>query len=341
MYESARLKVDHVMGPQGPLTAADLPTPDIKRWTIRRKAEVVAAVRGGLISLDEACRRYALNKQEFLSWQCCVDYYGPKGLRTTQIGELNMRVLLIEDDSSTAQWIERMLKSERFNVYTTDLGEEGVDLGKLYDFDIILLDLGLPDMSGFEVLRSLRVSKVKTPILILSALAGLDDKVKGLTYGADDYVTKPFHKDELVARVHAIVRRSKGHAQCVIQTGDLNVNLDTKTVDVNGVQVHLTDKEYQMLELLSLRKGTTLTKETFLNHLYGGMDEPVQKIIDVFICKLRKKLADASKGRDYFETVWGRGYLLREPSEDKVHTRPMALKRGAVSGYTQSAVWTL
>ncbi|MFL5325171.1 MAG: response regulator transcription factor CtrA [Microvirga sp.] len=226
-----------------------------------------------------------------------------------------MRVLLIEDDSATAQSIELMLKSENFNVYTTDLGEEGVDLGKLYDYDIILLDLNLPDMSGYEVLRSLRVAKVKTPILILSGLAGIEDKVKGLGFGADDYMTKPFHKDELVARIHAIVRRSKGHAQSVINTGDLTVNLDQKTVEVGGARVHLTGKEYQMLELLSLRKGTTLTKEMFLNHLYGGMDEPELKIIDVFICKLRKKLANASEGRNFIETVWGRGYVLREPHE--------------------------
>jgi two-component system, cell cycle response regulator CtrA len=228
-----------------------------------------------------------------------------------------MRVLLIEDDSSTAQSIDLMLKSESFNVYTTDLGEEGVDVGKLYDYDIILLDLDLPDMSGFEVLRSLRVSKVKTPILILSGLAGIDDKVRGFGFGADDYMTKPFDKEELVARIHAIVRRSKGHALSVIQTGDLVVNLNTKTVEVNGARVHMTSKEYQILELFSLRKGMTLTKEMFLNHLYGGMDEPEQKIIDVFICKLRKKLANASNGKDYFETMWGRGYRLREPSEDK------------------------
>ena len=148
-----------------------------------------------------------------------------------------------------------MLKSENFNTYTTDLGEEGVDLGKLYDYDIILLDLNLPDMSGYEVLRSLRVAKVKTPILILSGLAGIEDKVKGLGFGADDYLTKPFHKDELVARIHAIVRRSKGHAQSVITTGDLIVNLDQKTVEVSGSRVHLTGKEYQMLELLSPAEG--------------------------------------------------------------------------------------
>ena len=227
-----------------------------------------------------------------------------------------MRVLLIEDDSAMARSIELMLRSEGLNVYTTDLGEEGIDLGKLYDYDIIVLDLQLPDMSGFEVLKALRVAKVQTPVLILSGNAIVEAKVKALGFGADDYMTKPFHKDELVARIHAIVRRSKGHAQSVIQTGDLVVNLDTKTVEVGGQRVHLTGKEYQMLELLSLRKGTTLTKEMFLNHLYGGMDEPELKIIDVFICKLRKKLAAAADGKHHIETVWGRGYVLREPTED-------------------------
>ena len=224
-----------------------------------------------------------------------------------------MRVLLIEDDSATAQTIELMLKSEGFNVYTTDLGEEGVDLGKIYDYDLILLDLNLPDMSGMDVLRTLRNAKINTPIMILSGSAEIDTKVKTLGGGADDYMTKPFHKDEMVARIHAVVRRSKGHAQAVILTGEIAVNLDAKTVEVAGSRVHLTGKEYQMLELLSLRKGTTLTKEMFLNHLYGGMDEPELKIIDVFICKLRKKLANASDGKNYIETVWGRGYVLREP----------------------------
>jgi len=220
-----------------------------------------------------------------------------------------MRVLLIEDDTATAQGIELMLKSEGFNVYTTDLGEEGVDLGKLYDYDIILLDLNLPDMPGFEVLKTLRMAKINTPIFILSGTSDIDTKVRGLGTGADDYMTKPFHKDELVARIHAVVRRSKGHSQSIITTGDIKVNLDAK---------NLTGKEYQMLELLSLRKGTTLTKEMFLNHLYGGMDEPELKIIDVFICKLRKKLASATQGEHYIETVWGRGYVLREPAKEKL-----------------------
>jgi len=227
-----------------------------------------------------------------------------------------MRVLLIEDDRATAQGIELMLKSEGFNTYVTDLGEEGVDLGKLYDYDIILLDLNLPDMPGFDVLKTLRVAKVDTPILILSGNADIDNKVRGLGSGADDYMTKPFHKEELIARIHAVVRRSKGHSQSIIKTGDIAVNLDAKTVEVNGQRVHLTGKEYQMLELLSLRKGTTLTKEMFLNHLYGGMDEPELKIIDVFICKLRKKLASATSGDHHIETVWGRGYVLRDPADE-------------------------
>jgi len=225
-----------------------------------------------------------------------------------------MRILLIEDDTSTARSIELMLNTEGFNVYTTDLGEEGVDLGKLYDYDLIILDLNLPDLHGYEVLKQLRVARISTPILILSGLSEPDNKVRGLGYGADDYLTKPFHKEELIARIHAIVRRSKGHSESVIRTGKLVVNLDTKTVEVDNQRVHLTGKEYSMLELLSLRKGTTLTKEMFLNHLYGGMDEPEQKIIDVFICKLRKKLAMATDGDNYIETVWGRGYVLRDPN---------------------------
>ncbi len=224
-----------------------------------------------------------------------------------------MRVLLVEDDPATAKSIELMLNAEGLNTYVTDLGEEGLDLGKLYDYDIIVLDLNLPDMHGYEVLKKLRVAKVRTPILILSGMNEVDDKVKGLIFGADDYLTKPFDKGELIARIRAIVRRSQGHADSVIETGKLRVNLDTKSVEVDKQVVHLTGKEYGILELLNLRKGTTLTKEMFLNHLYGGMDEPEVKIIDVFVCKLRKKLANATGGDNYIETVWGRGYVLRDP----------------------------
>ena len=224
-----------------------------------------------------------------------------------------MRVLLVEDDPTTSKSIELMLTHANLNVYATDLGEEGIDLAKLYDYDLILLDLNLPDMNGHEVLRQLRLARIETPILILSGADDTESKIKGFGFGADDYLTKPFHREELVARIHAIIRRSKGHSQSVIRTGDIEVNLDAKTVSAGDQPVHLTGKEYQMLELLSLRKGTTLTKEMFLNHLYGGMDEPELKIIDVFICKLRKKLAQSTGGQSYIETVWGRGYVLRDP----------------------------
>ena len=226
-----------------------------------------------------------------------------------------MRVLLVEDDTSTAKSIELMLKAEGFVVDSTDLGEDGLEIGKLYDYDIIILDLMLPDIDGYEVLRRLRAARVATPVLILSGLSETEQKIKGLSTGADDYLTKPFDKRELVARIHAVVRRSKGHSESVIRTGKLSVNLDTSTVEVDGQPLHLTGKEYGILQLLSLRKGTTLTKEMFLNHLYGGMDDPGLKIIDVFICKLRKKLASATEGENYIETVWGRGYVLRDPQE--------------------------
>ena len=227
-----------------------------------------------------------------------------------------MRVLLIEDDSATARSIELMLKGDGLNVNSTDQGEEGIDLGRLYDYDIILLDLQLPDMSGFEVLKSLRFAKVRTPVLILSGNAIVEAKVKALGFGADDYMSKPFHKDELVARIMAVVRRSKGHSQPVITTGRLSVDLNARTVEVDGNPVRLTAKEYQILELLALRKGATMTKEMFLNHLYDGTDDPDSKIIDVFICKLRKKLADLCDGEHYIETNWGRGYTLRDPEGD-------------------------
>jgi two-component system cell cycle response regulator CtrA len=192
------------------------------------------------------------------------------------------------------------------------MGEDGIEIGKLYEYDLAILDLMLPDMDGLDVLRQLRNAKVETPVLILSGLSEPSKKVQGLGIGADDYLTKPFNREELMARIQAIVRRSKGHAQPKVEVGKLTVHLEARTADVEGEPLHLTGKEYGILELLALRKGTTLTKEQFLNHLYGGMDEPELKIIDVFICKLRKKIANATNGEHYIETVWGRGYVLRE-----------------------------
>ena len=242
-----------------------------------------------------------------------------------------MRVLLVEDDPTTAKSIEMMLTHANLNVYATDLGEEGIDLAKLYDYDIILLDLNLPDMTGHDVLRQLRLARIETPILILTGSDDTENKIRGFGFGANDYLTQPLQKEELVARIHAIVRRSKGHAQSIIWTGKVAVNLDTKTVEVECKSVHLTGKEYQMLELLSLRKGTTLTKEMFLNHLYGGMDEPELKIIDVFICKLRKKIAQATDNENYIQTVWGGAMCLKTLNHNSSLQRGWPLAHNRVS----------
>jgi two-component system cell cycle response regulator CtrA len=188
-----------------------------------------------------------------------------------------------------------------------------LEISKLRNYDVILLDLRVPNPNGYEVLRQLRKARVQAPVLILSGLAEVDHTIKGLGFGDDDLLTNLCDHRQLITRIQAIVRRSKGHCETTIRTGKFVVNLDTRVVSVDERPVHLTGKEYGILELLSLHKGTTMTKEMFLNHLYGGMDEPELKIIDVFVCKLRKKLAQATGGNHYIETVWGRGHMLRDP----------------------------
>jgi two-component system cell cycle response regulator CtrA len=230
--------------------------------------------------------------------------------------EAHMRALLVEDEVTAAKGIALMLKSGGAVVDTADTGEEALELVRHYDYDIVVLDLMLPDMDGYEVVRRIRAGRIDVPVLILSGLTRPQAKVKGFGLGADDFITKPFDKAELLARIQALVRRSKGYSQPTLRIGTMQLNLDSREVVVAGRPVHLTGKEYAILELLVLRKGMVLTKETFLNHLYGGMDEPEMKIIDVFICKLRKKLAQAG-AENLIGTVWGRGYMMREPAADR------------------------
>jgi two-component system cell cycle response regulator CtrA len=232
-----------------------------------------------------------------------------------------MRVLLVEDNVAMTAMIEQVLREENFIVYSTHLGEDGIEIAKLYDYDIIVLDLTLPDIDGYEVLRRLRAARVRTPVLIMSGRTEIDAKIKGLGIGADDFMVKPFNQGELIARIQAVVRRSQGHPESTIRTGKLMLSIRSRLVTVDDQPLHLTAKEYGILELLSLRKGTTLPKDMFLNHLYGGMDEPELKIIDVFVCKLRKKLVQATGGEHYIETVWGRGYVLRDPVEPAAQLR--------------------
>lgn len=232
-----------------------------------------------------------------------------------------MRILLVEDDSPTAKSIESILGFVGFIVDVVHLGQDGIDVGKVYDYDAIILDLMLPDIDGFEVIKKLRTGNIRTPVIVLSGIETQVDKVRCLDIGADDYITKPFEKAELVSRIQAVIRRSKGHADSIIKIGRLNINLHTHVVKVDDEQMHLTGKEYAILELLCLRKGSTLTKEMFLNHLYGGIDEPELKIIDVFVCKLRRKLAEALGDDSYIETVWGRGYSIKDPdTQQKLKT---------------------
>ncbi len=226
-----------------------------------------------------------------------------------------MRVLLVEDDLTAAKGISMMLKAAGAVVDHAAAGEEAMELTRHYDYDVILLDLMLPDMEGFEVVRRLRIGRDDTPILILSGLVRSPAKVKALGLGADDFITKPFDNAELLARMQAVVRRCKGFSQPTLRVGTVELNLDSREVFVDGAEVRLTGKEYAILELLVLRRGMVLTKEAFLNHLYGGLDEPEMKIIDVFICKLRKKLADAGAD-NLIGTIWGRGYMIRSLEDD-------------------------
>ena len=241
-----------------------------------------------------------------------------------------MRVLLIEDDLTVARGLSLMLKSGGAVVDHCDTGAEALELARHYDYDIVLLDLMLPDMEGYEVVRRMRAARINTPVLVLSGLSRPQAKVKAFGAGADDFLCKPFDKTELLARMQAVLRRSKGYSQPTLRIGDVVLNLDSREVTVAGAAVHLTGKEYSILELLVLRRGMVLTKEAFLNHLYGGLDEPEMKIIDVFVCKLRKKLTQAG-ARDLISTVWGRGYMVRDVSGDGPRAAPAPVSQAPVS----------
>lgn len=225
------------------------------------------------------------------------------------------KLLLIEDDKTTALAVEMTLAADGFEIDTTDLAEEGFAMAEQGAYGAILLDLNLPDGHGVDVLRRLRAARVDTPVLILSGFSDLSSKVSCLGYGADDYVTKPFHREELLVRVHAVLRRAAVEREKVFCIGGLRVNVSQKVADFEGVPIALTGKEFAILEALARRRGATLTKDMILSQLYEGMDEPAAKIIDVFMCRLRQKLAPACGGAVFIETVWGGGYKLCDARE--------------------------
>lgn len=222
-----------------------------------------------------------------------------------------MQVLVVESQAAAAKSLELLLTAEGHTVCVTDSGEEACDLGKIYDYDAIFLAQDLDDMTGVQAVRALRVRKIAAPVLVLGD-NDLDARVEALAAGADDVLARPFHKAELLARLAAVVRRSRGHTDSVLRAGAIALNLATRQAEVAGTAIHLTPSEYKILELFSLRKNQALSKEQCLNHLYNGMSEPEPKIIDVFVCKLRKKIAAAADGDSQIETVWGGGYMLRD-----------------------------
>ena len=226
-----------------------------------------------------------------------------------------MRVLLIEDDIALAKAIELSIAAEGIISDISTLGVDGIEFSKLYQYSLIILDLMLPDINGYEVLRRIRGAQIDVPILILSGLDTPEEKIKGLSCGADDYLSKPFDRGELIARLKAVVRRSQGQYESAIKAHNLIVDTSNHTTKLEGKPLHLTSKEQDILEILITRKGKILTKEYLMHQLYDDSFEPDVKIIDVFVCKLRKKLYDASGGLNYIETIWGRGYSFKEPSE--------------------------
>ena len=222
-----------------------------------------------------------------------------------------MRTLLVEGDLTITRGLLQLFRGHGVVADHAETSNEAFELTRHYDYDIIVIELAAE--SGSDLVRRLRNARVGTPVLMLCS--GLDSgaRVRALSAGADDVLAKPFDPAELIARMQAIVRRAKGFAQASLSVGPLTIRQDSHEVTVEGRDVKLTGKEYAILELLVLRRGTVLTKDAFLNHIYGGMDEPEAKIIDVFICKLRKKLGLV--GTDsLIVTVWGRGYMLKEPS---------------------------
>lgn len=221
-----------------------------------------------------------------------------------------MRVLLVDDDAMLAQSLGEALENAGICIDVADCGEDALELSDLYEYQVMVLDLGLPDIRGDDVLFNLRQKNPRLPVLILSGETEIESRLKCLKDGADDYLVKPFNTKELLARLHALVRRANGHGSNVLQFGDISFDMTIRDFKVGDDRVALTAKEYSMMELLCLRKGSVVSKESFLDHLYGGMDEPEMKIIDVFICKLRKKFDEAGANFDPIETVWGRGYRI-------------------------------
>ena len=221
-----------------------------------------------------------------------------------------MRVLVIEDEAKVASFIRRALEEESYAVDVCDDGAKGLDFGQSGSYDLIILDLLLPGLPGLEVLKGLRKEKVQTPVLILTARSQVEHKVRGLDAGADDYLTKPFAIEELLARARALFRRGVGEVTGILQVDDLVLNPVTREVTRGGQRIELTAKEYALLEYLMRHAGRVLTRPMIVEHVWNMDFDSFTNVIDVYVNYLRNKI-DRGRERKLIQTVRGSGYVLR------------------------------
>ena len=220
-----------------------------------------------------------------------------------------MRLLMIEKHASP---IAAQVCDDRWSVIHADSADEALSMLRHDSCDLVLVDTTSLGLDSFSFIRRLRTARNDTPVVALTG-PHAHERTSALSLGADDAIAQPCDADELRARIIAVIRRNKGHSHSLLQVGDLSLGVESREVQINGTPVHLTIRETAVLELLMLRKGLVITKEMLLNHLYGGLDEPETKIIDVFVCKVRKRLEQAGL-RNAIETVWGHGYIMRSPA---------------------------
>ena len=225
-----------------------------------------------------------------------------------------MRLLIVEDDRRVADFLKRGLTAEGWFCVVAPTGEEGLDLAREGDFDMILLDLMLPGIHGHDVCQQLRMDGFDTPLLILTAMDSQEDVIKGLRMGADDYLTKPFAFDELLARMETVIRRSGGgeKERRVLQAGPVRFDLESLQVTLDQEPLKLTAKELAMLELFMSQPGKLFSRERILNNIWGLQMDPMTNVVDVYIGKLRKKLTSGGAD-DMIETVRGMGYRFNPP----------------------------
>lgn len=215
-----------------------------------------------------------------------------------------MRVLIVEDEPGLVEALQKSLRDEGYAVDVAEDGEEGLYKATTWDYNAVILDVMLPGRDGWEVLRQIRRTK-KIPVLMLTARDSLEDRVRGLDSGADDYLAKPFDLEELLARLRALIRRSAGQAQAVIQIGEVTINTASSTVKRGGQDVTLTAKEYSLLEILALHRGQLVSRSTLYAHLFDENDDTISKVVEVHVSHIRKKL-----GRGLITTRRGLGYII-------------------------------